>query len=206
MLLRGNAAGKRSRLVFENFISCPPFPARGASHRLVAVGLAVFCRRRQQRSSSSADGLRGYNMVEKLAAVLDVEPSTLSDRVCDRLVERRFALRTAFDALNENQSPPYCEFHDWKKVGPSVGEAVRQALIDCRVSEHLIFRSVLKNRPQAADGGTAGRCLILGVAPFLGWSSTRWIAPSFRKGHKNIQHTVRYTELSPTRFKNFWRE
>ena len=25
-------------------------------------------------------------------------------------------------------------------------------------------------------------------------------------GHKNIQHTVRYTELSQTRFKNFWRE
>src|SRR4029077_3508367 len=25
-------------------------------------------------------------------------------------------------------------------------------------------------------------------------------------GHKNILHTVRYTELSPTRFKNFWRE
>ena len=25
-------------------------------------------------------------------------------------------------------------------------------------------------------------------------------------GHKNIQHTVRYTELSPTQFKNFWRE
>jgi integrase len=25
-------------------------------------------------------------------------------------------------------------------------------------------------------------------------------------GHRSIQHTVRYTELSPTRFKNFWRE
>jgi type 1 fimbriae regulatory protein FimB/type 1 fimbriae regulatory protein FimE len=25
-------------------------------------------------------------------------------------------------------------------------------------------------------------------------------------GHKNIQHTVRYTELSPMRFKDFWRE
>jgi site-specific recombinase XerD len=25
-------------------------------------------------------------------------------------------------------------------------------------------------------------------------------------GHKNIQHTVRYTELSPTRFKSFWRD
>ena len=24
-------------------------------------------------------------------------------------------------------------------------------------------------------------------------------------GHKNIQHAVRYTELSPTRFKSFWR-
>ncbi len=23
-------------------------------------------------------------------------------------------------------------------------------------------------------------------------------------GHKDIRHTVRYTELSPTRFKNFW--
>ena len=25
-------------------------------------------------------------------------------------------------------------------------------------------------------------------------------------GHRNIQHTVRYTELAPTRFKNFWRD
>jgi integrase len=25
-------------------------------------------------------------------------------------------------------------------------------------------------------------------------------------GHKNIQHTVRYTELSPDRFRNFWRD
>ncbi len=25
-------------------------------------------------------------------------------------------------------------------------------------------------------------------------------------GHRNIQHTVRYSELSPTRFRDFWRE
>ena len=25
-------------------------------------------------------------------------------------------------------------------------------------------------------------------------------------GHKNIQRTVRYTELSPDRFRNFWRD
>jgi type 1 fimbriae regulatory protein FimE len=24
-------------------------------------------------------------------------------------------------------------------------------------------------------------------------------------GHVNIQHTVRYTELSPTKFKDFWK-
>jgi hypothetical protein len=25
-------------------------------------------------------------------------------------------------------------------------------------------------------------------------------------GHRNIQHTVRYMELSPSRFKDFWRQ
>jgi type 1 fimbriae regulatory protein FimB/type 1 fimbriae regulatory protein FimE len=25
-------------------------------------------------------------------------------------------------------------------------------------------------------------------------------------GHSNIQHTVRYTELAPDRFKDFWRD
>jgi site-specific recombinase XerD len=25
-------------------------------------------------------------------------------------------------------------------------------------------------------------------------------------GHKNIMHTVRYTEMAPDRFKNFWRD
>jgi len=25
-------------------------------------------------------------------------------------------------------------------------------------------------------------------------------------GHKNIQHMVRYTEMSPTLFKDFWRD
>jgi type 1 fimbriae regulatory protein FimB/type 1 fimbriae regulatory protein FimE len=25
-------------------------------------------------------------------------------------------------------------------------------------------------------------------------------------GHRNITHTVRYTELSPERFKNFWKD
>jgi type 1 fimbriae regulatory protein FimE len=27
-----------------------------------------------------------------------------------------------------------------------------------------------------------------------------------QQGHRNIQHTVRYTELSPERFKSFWED
>lgn len=30
--------------------------------------------------------------------------------------------------------------------------------------------------------------------------------PTSLLGHRNIQHTVRYTELPPTRFKDFWRD
>jgi site-specific recombinase XerC len=40
-----------------------------------------------------------------------------------------------------------------------------------------------------------------------GWVPTRHDARALQAylGHRNIQHTVRYTELSPTRFKDFWR-
>jgi hypothetical protein len=31
-------------------------------------------------------------------------------------------------------------------------------------------------------------------------------ASGMRLGHKNIQHTVRYTELAPDRFKGFWKD
>jgi hypothetical protein len=32
------------------------------------------------------------------------------------------------------------------------------------------------------------------------------VSPWTCMGHKNIQHTVRHTELSPTRFEDFWRD
>jgi hypothetical protein len=35
--------------------------------------------------------------------------------------------------------------------------------------------------------------------PFVTRALQAWL------GHKNIQHTVRYTELAPHRFKDFWR-
>jgi site-specific recombinase XerC len=69
----------------------------------------------------------------------------------------------------------------------------------------------------AQDGGAAGRC---GQAQLQGapahvptrlrlsacqpGTDTRTLQTYL--GHRNIQHTVRYTELSPTRFKNLWRD
>jgi hypothetical protein len=52
----------------------------------------------------------------------------------------------------------------------------------------------------------------LGVAAKLGFKSHPHIARprlftlQAYLGHRNIQHTVRYTQLSPTRFKNLWRD
>ena len=40
----------------------------------------------------------------------------------------------------------------------------------------------------------------------ISWQATVTIRDQYYLGHKNIQHTVRYTELSPTRFKDFWRD
>jgi hypothetical protein len=46
-------------------------------------------------------------------------------------------------------------------------------------------------------------------APFTtaGWRKmVARLGVAAKLGHRNIQHTVRYTELSPTRFKNLWRD
>ena len=42
----------------------------------------------------------------------------------------------------------------------------------------------------------------------LGWTqhSNRFRSALDYLGHKNIQHTVRYTEMAPDRFKDFWRD
>ena len=63
----------------------------------------------------------------------------------------------------------------------------------------------------------AGSEAKLGLRPILTCSDTPAATPLANKGHdtralqaylghRNIQHTVRYTEMSPTRFKSFWRE
>jgi hypothetical protein len=40
----------------------------------------------------------------------------------------------------------------------------------------------------------------LGIGGHDTWAIQDWL------GHRSIQHAVRYTELAPTRFRDFWRE
>ena len=93
----------------------------------------------------------------------------------------------------------------------------------------LIFRAIIPYLTYGESGSTAAsdRAALKELAPTCadrghwGW---RWLRQGsaalligFVKGHdtralqaylghRNIQHTVRYTELSPTRFKDFWRD
>jgi type 1 fimbriae regulatory protein FimB/type 1 fimbriae regulatory protein FimE len=38
------------------------------------------------------------------------------------------------------------------------------------------------------------------------WPTRRYPSSATNLDHKNIQHTVRYTELSPDKFRDFWRD
>ena len=51
------------------------------------------------------------------------------------------------------------------------------------------------------------RSLCCGTVAAFAWPTLATTLASLRAwlGHENIQHTVRYTELAPDRFKNFWR-
>jgi integrase len=61
---------------------------------------------------------------------------------------------------------------------------------------------------------TIGRAI--GMRPSSSWLSATGCEPpssvpntralQHYLGHKNIQHTVRYTELSPQRFRDFWKD
>jgi hypothetical protein len=63
------------------------------------------------------------------------------------------------------------------------------------------------NAKQIADAKRSARINVRSGKPFAATPKTindtralqAWL------GHRNIQHTVRYTELSPNRFRDFWR-
>jgi type 1 fimbriae regulatory protein FimB/type 1 fimbriae regulatory protein FimE len=43
-------------------------------------------------------------------------------------------------------------------------------------------------------------------APCASLSRLRLVRLQHYMGHKNIMHTVRYTDMAPDRFKNFWQD
>ena len=90
------------------------------------------------------------------------------------------------------------------------------AASDCRA---MLFMST---RPKAGDDASGASSLLdfgslrsmivspqgqVGIGKFCeGGTLPTARALQHYLGHKNIQHTVRYTEMAPDRFKDFWRD
>ena len=93
---------------------------------------------------------------------------------------QREAPKSPFVFVTERGGPFTTDSFNWL-----VKRAGRKALLPFQVHAHM-FRHATGYR-LAGDG-----------------HDTRAIQDYL--GHRNIQHTVRYTELSPTRFKDFWQD
>jgi integrase len=93
---------------------------------------------------------------------------------------QREALKSPFVFLNERGTPFSPDGFNWlvKRAGQKAG-------LPFQVHAHMLRHSA--GYKLAGDG-----------------HDTRAIQDYL--GHKQIQHTVRYTELAPTRFKDFWRD
>jgi type 1 fimbriae regulatory protein FimB/type 1 fimbriae regulatory protein FimE len=93
---------------------------------------------------------------------------------------KREAPKSPFVFVSERGGPFATDSFNWL-----VKRAGRNARLDFQVHAHMLRHAA--GFKLAGDG-----------------HDTRSIQDYL--GHKNIMHTVRYTELSPTRFKNFWRD
>jgi integrase len=93
---------------------------------------------------------------------------------------QREATKSAFMFVNERGTPFSPDGFNWL-----VKRAGQKAELPFQVHAHMLRHSA--GYKLAGDG-----------------HDTRAIQDYL--GHRNISNTVRYTELSPTRFKNFWRD
>ena len=93
---------------------------------------------------------------------------------------QREAPKSAFVFVNERGTPFSPDGFNWlvKRAGQKAG-------LPFQVHAHMLRHSA--GYKLAGDGHDT-----LAIQDYL--------------GHRNISNTVRYTELSPTRFKNFWRD
>ena len=96
-----------------------------------------------------------------------------------RRIKREYA-KTPYVFVSSNGSP----ISRWA-VGKIVAQAGQDAQIDMPIHPHMLRHAT---GFKLANDGQDTRSIQLYL------------------GHQNIQHTVRYTQLAPDRFKSFWRD
>ncbi|QHO74627.1 hypothetical protein ACH79_20275 [Bradyrhizobium sp. CCBAU 051011] len=69
--------------------------------------------------------------------------------------------------------------------------------------ERMAVARIRRDPVKASSNFSLGACNVLRVRAGQQGHDTHALQAYL--GHKDVQHTVRYTQLSPTRFKDFWR-
>jgi integrase len=118
-------------------------------------------------------------------------PSVVSSRVAPAPIPSRATSYGHCAGCNGNRKPSHLSCSHPSVARPSP----RQALLG--------WWSALASRLSWASRLTRTCCVTCGFALANKGHDTRALQAYL--GHRNIQHTVRYTELSPDRFKDFWR-
>ena len=83
------------------------------------------------------------------------------------------------------------------EAGGCIADAFGRVALSPPVGQNFVLN--LRSEPQSSPAHAGAPC---GFAP-ANKGDARALQADF--SNRNIQHTVRYTELSPERFKDFWR-
>jgi site-specific recombinase XerD len=129
---------------------------------------------------SQIDLASGYlHVVRRKSGVSSTHPLFGTELRALRRLQRDYPL-TDYVFVSERKAP--LTDHTFRKILKRAGE---EAKLSIPIHPHMLRHST---GFKLANDGTDTRS----IQHYL--------------GHKNIQHTVRYTELASTRFKNFWKD
>ena len=138
-----------------------------------------------------------------------------ASELCDCVGPGHFSSATLHVRRRKDGQRPHPSAHRARIAGPAPPEAragatspfvfvvgARRAVLDRGLRPHAAARRQGRRAGVQGASAHAAACLRLQA----GQRRARHPGAAGYLGHKNIQHTVRYTELAPGRFKDFWRD